>query len=632
MHCGQDQGSDGLCGVGILLRKPEAKINCTEWWDESHGNQNDFLGNVTKYGLKPFVLLTMCLFNLPHGPEKDKDMRFHQLKATEQMIFDTFTSEDCASFQLLTMQIIPEVEKIQGTGERMSAGEVWEFIKEHGFFEVQGHRTTLCRFLAWLRAAKRLLQRWHSYYWVVMVLCIELDFLQGSSFTKKIALKQNLVANAVGPEGEETTSSVVPSVDGKILRSCCQNAAVISMVLLEDDSNRRLMSVIYHVHSPLDTHQSESNTQCRSVEGNRKFLAEQANGGLMQLCYDTFDVLTSPAAIEDCGFIPDYSDVKDDWFMVQEAENEWASLMGSMDVSFAAAKQRRKMYIFGYPHFLVVIPFLDVIAGLGVLSDFRTSHTAWLWLKTKAKEPGVDILLKRSQFEILAVQQMVHVCELEKWENTTRLQEFLKAHFGGCFATQVVEDLFNVAKNAKQAKGSKLFRRPERSMAVMVGKEVLNKRHHYLVEDSQMPLPSKKSKLGPEAFGKTPVDPSIDLSGIVTTSQTPSWYSPGVASLGHPIADHSLIKAMYKAGSCGLLQFSALSCLADCYPFVFKKDGMKLKDNVWLYGLGHFHASCALVMEVEIKKAPNGCSVGNYVDWTAHKKNRANADAHFFMD
>ena len=147
-----------------------------------------------------------------------------------------------------------------------------------------------------------------------------------------------------------------------------------------------------------------------------------------------------------------------------------------------------------------------------------------------------------------------------------------------------------------------------------------------------MPLPSKKSKLGPEAFGKTPVDPSIDLTGIVTTSQTASWYSPGVASLGHPIADHSLIKAMYKAGSCGLLQFSALSCLADCYPFVFKKDGMKFKDNVWLYGLGHFHASCALVMEVEIKKAPNGCSVGNYVDWTAHKKNRANADAHFFMD
>ena len=72
LHLAQDQGSDGVCGTGVLLRKPEAKINCTEWWDEGHGSQNDFLNHIKKYDLMPFVLVTMCVFNLPFGPEKEK--------------------------------------------------------------------------------------------------------------------------------------------------------------------------------------------------------------------------------------------------------------------------------------------------------------------------------------------------------------------------------------------------------------------------------------------------------------------------------------------------------------------------------------------------------------------------------
>ena len=63
--------------------------------------------------------------------------------------------------------------------------------------------------------------------------------------------------------------------------------------------------------------------------------------------------------------------------------------------------------------------------------DLRYFHAAWHWLKTWAGEPGVDALSKRSQFQVVAVQQMVHVCELEQWENTPRIQVLSNEHVGG---------------------------------------------------------------------------------------------------------------------------------------------------------------------------------------------------------
>ena len=49
------------------------------------------------------------------------------------------------------------------------------------------------------------------------MLCVEIDFLQGSSFNTKIAMAKHLLDDAEGQEGQQTTSSAVPSLDSKVL-------------------------------------------------------------------------------------------------------------------------------------------------------------------------------------------------------------------------------------------------------------------------------------------------------------------------------------------------------------------------------------------------------------------------------
>ena len=39
----------------------------------------------------------MVLFNLPHGLDKEKDLRMAQLIEAEELLFDLFTPDDCAS-------------------------------------------------------------------------------------------------------------------------------------------------------------------------------------------------------------------------------------------------------------------------------------------------------------------------------------------------------------------------------------------------------------------------------------------------------------------------------------------------------------------------------------------------------
>ena len=48
LHLAQDQGSDGVSAIQACLRKLDLHI--IEWWDESHGIQNDMFDVMKKFG------------------------------------------------------------------------------------------------------------------------------------------------------------------------------------------------------------------------------------------------------------------------------------------------------------------------------------------------------------------------------------------------------------------------------------------------------------------------------------------------------------------------------------------------------------------------------------------------------
>ncbi len=167
--------------------------------------------------------------------------------------------------------------------------------------------------------------------------------------------------------------------------------------------------------------------------------------------------------------------------------------------------------------------------------------------------------------------------------------------------THLIEELLGVAKNSKQAQGSKVFRRPERSMAMMLATEVPSKRHHYEMVESDMPLPRKSARLNHESFGKVPMRPSVDLSGIATTAAKAIYFSRKAENVGHPIADLALQRFCHEFHLWHKLSSASLGCFCDCNPFVFRRlEGEAGMTFAWHVGLGHFPGSAAMVWPVEL--------------------------------
>ena len=65
-------------------------------------------------------------------------------------------------------------------------------------------------------------------------------------------------------------------------------------------------------------------------------------------------------------------------------------------------------------------------------------------------------------------------------------------HFSCIVGSTLVEDMFGVAKNTKQVRGSQIFRKPERSMDMIVAQSVPSKRHRFDMCEPDTHLPRKE--------------------------------------------------------------------------------------------------------------------------------------------
>ena len=117
-----------------------------------------------------------------------------------------------------------------------------------------------------MRAAKDFIKHWSDLKWRLQVVNIEQDFLQGGRFQALLLKTQHV--NEVDSSGP--TSSSIAAVDGKALRTACQNASVITQMLLEEPQYRSLMAIMVHSLWPIVESQGMQNADCRDVLGSTR--------------------------------------------------------------------------------------------------------------------------------------------------------------------------------------------------------------------------------------------------------------------------------------------------------------------------------------------------------------------------
>ena len=613
----QDQGGDGLSGVLCLKYLKKLRGNVTEWWDQSHGIGNDLLATWKSHALFSYIMVTMVVMNLAHGPEKEPDMRFAQMSECLKFLVDNFTPDTLGSIHRHADTILSELNGKVLVEDGKPIDALWAYICDLAGFPKQGRRVNMCRFLAWVRGAKFLLQHWTLLLWMLEHLCIEMDMLGGTKL-RSLAVKDQ---DASQIEEQTTTSTAVPSLESKALRSCCQNAAVVAVMILGDYSNRRLMACMVWSAESLDRFHGKQNAGCRSVQENMKHTLDMVQGGFTDSLVAVWKQLLNRDALLDTNLLPrDGYCMKytfDGDLVIQE-EDEWAALFGSFCHSHVANRSIRELYRFGYPHTFVLM-VKGAKLPLDYIKQLREDYGIFQALQAQPhKTSAEEQVLSRSQFQCTAVLQVVAALEEFRWVIDDEVNALLTERFSCFVGSQLSEDLFGCAKNCKQVRGSQRFRKPERSMGICLGEEIPSKRHRYELVGSLVALPRKSARLAAGAFGKVQVDHEIDLKGVASTSQKPDYFSTTARQSGVPVSDLSLMRHCAKHVKRHDLEQAYLGCFAGPHCFVFKSDADALVSGhapfPWHIGMGHMRDSAAIAWPVSVLPVPGHPDVF-YVDF-----------------
>lgn len=259
-----------------LVPKSWAAPLCQALWDFSHGAVNDLNQSYRKCGLMSFVLLLLIVENLPHGPDRDEGLRFSQMSEMMAFVFRNFEAHQCDLFRERAADILSEKEAdlpSEVVHDADPVGALWGHVKGLAPFEKRGYKINTARFMAFQRAAYDLLKDWSLLLFKVEFLGLELDMVKGRAFKEKVLVKQGLLQEAAELN---STSREVLALDAKLLRSACQNAVVISMMVLGVPRHRRLLSIVTLVAQPVDEWHGKASATCRSVSDSRAFVASQA--------------------------------------------------------------------------------------------------------------------------------------------------------------------------------------------------------------------------------------------------------------------------------------------------------------------------------------------------------------------
>lgn len=594
-----DQGSDGL-SAGFALEN-HYNINISRFADFGHGAHKDMGLSLKAIGLWDFVLTAMISANVLHGPHQD-DWRYTQIRDSMKQAYSTL-SEKTPLFAELAPAIHSELANAghQWSGELPLDTEVWNHCKARDPFTNKSYHLKLNRFMASLQVMRTImLPRWSLDLWERQFVCIEHDMLTGK--VAKLLLKPG-AAEEFG-EGGGSTSSALVSLEDRSVRSCLQNALVISCLFLQDPLNRRKMQIIVGVGAHLELWHGHQSRDLRSGPASLEFMLQQVVQGRF---FDHINnMLLAPSdesLLLDAGFvIPQHLDLPNvnDLKLI---DDELGAILGKLSLSMAFCRLRRCLWLFSWPHRIVQV--LDSTNADEVAASFLADKAILEELvEYNPKFKVHKDVIARHVHNLVVNKQYAHGLDASMGKASPQFKALIQKHYQGLITTQIVEDGFGVMKNATESKASTRFRRPERAMGKVLTSNVLDERHKYTPVPTSARV-AKTTKLDSEAWQVKESVASIPVGEMVSTSQSPPWHSPSATNYCQRDADLWMLRAA-KAHpqSYKVLRFAWLGDIFELsHEFIFKMRDAAGVQHVYIPG-HHYPDSAVLALEVDLVQVP----------------------------
>lgn len=169
--------------------------------------------------------------------------------------------------------------------------------------------------------------------------------------------------------------------------------------------------------------------------------------------------------------------------------------------------------------------------------------------------------------------------------------DFIQSKFLRIICSQVNEDGFNRQKNVASNNIAYRYSKPEKAYAVPVQRKVLSQVHRYTDILPESSLVAANAKLARSVFMAKGESAGVKRKDIVSSSQTPKWYSPGPANLPQGGSDMTMLRRALESNDLGSVANAWLG--AFCNPN-FDMVVRRLPDGQWLSPLHHISGSCCL--------------------------------------
>jgi len=219
-----DQGSDGVCAGNYLMRGLNLVLDCT--YDISHGVHRDVICMLKQCGLWVWATLMLVAFNVPTGPYAE-DQRYKQCKEGIDLLYNRTSPADIPLFEANLQGMVDDMGNKDILAVEDPGMEVWEDCKADNPWKTRGDKILMNRFLGFIYKLSSEIRMFSKRGFHYQFVCIEENMLAGTKF-EKLAMANSA---AMHEAGLGSTDARRPGLDDRAMRSSCQNATVIAMVM-----------------------------------------------------------------------------------------------------------------------------------------------------------------------------------------------------------------------------------------------------------------------------------------------------------------------------------------------------------------------------------------------------------------
>lgn len=228
-----------------------------------------------------------------------------QLREAAQELYRGSSPAACPLFQELAPRIADSLSRagIVLPDEEDMETELWRMLGQRVWCSAEHERCNLNRFQSSISAAMKNVDLWWVHFFERCFLALEMDFLRGKQCVDRL-VKLRLDSGAAGNAAPGAAPTAAVTVDDKMLRGCQVNAVVISVFMLQEESNRRLVTGVVECGKAVRAWHVEQNRLLRSAEGAEEWVRSQVRPreGYLAHVIEIVQALSTPLRLERCGF------------------------------------------------------------------------------------------------------------------------------------------------------------------------------------------------------------------------------------------------------------------------------------------------------------------------------------------